>query len=61
VTGLPLPVEIGPRREGDPAVLVADSTKARKILKWNPKLFKLEDIVETAWKWHKSHPDGYGP
>ncbi len=59
VTGLELPAEAGPRREGDPAVLVADSQKAKKILGWQPRLFKLEDIVGTAWKWHQSHPDGY--
>lgn len=59
VTGLPLKVEVGLRREGDPAVLVADSTKAKKILNWKPKLFRLEDIVKTAWKWHQSHPNGY--
>lgn len=59
VTGLELPAEAGPRREGDPAVLVADSQKAKKILGWQPRLFKLEDIVGTAWKWHQGHPDGY--
>ncbi len=59
VTGLSLKVEIGPRREGDPALLVADSAKAKNILNWNPKLFRLEDIVGTAWKWHQTHPDGY--
>lgn len=59
VTGLPLPVEVGPRREGDPAMLVADASKAREILQWNPQLFRLEDIVGTAWKWHQSHPNGY--
>ena len=59
VTGLPLKVEVGPRREGDPAVLVADSAKAKKVLHWNPRLFRLEDIVSTAWKWHQKHPNGY--
>lgn len=59
VTGLPLKVEIGPRREGDPAVLVADSTKAKKTLGWVPELYRLEDIVGTAWIWHKNHPEGY--
>lgn len=59
ITGLSLPVAVGARREGDPAVLVADSAKAKKILDWAPKLFRMEDIVKTAWKWHRSHPDGY--
>jgi len=59
VTGMPLKVEVGPRREGDPAFLVADSSKAKKSLGWEPKLFRIEDIVGTAWKWHQSHPNGY--
>ena len=59
ITGLPLKVGVGPRREGDPAVLVADSARAKKVLGWNPKLYQLEDIVGTAWKWHKNHPDGF--
>ncbi|MFA5829599.1 MAG: UDP-glucose 4-epimerase GalE [Candidatus Gracilibacteria bacterium] len=60
VTGKKIAIEEGPRREGDPAVLVADSTKARKVLGWNPRLNKLEDIIATAWKWHENHPNGYG-
>lgn len=48
------------RRPGDPAVLTADSTHARETLGWVPKVPNLSDIVETAWKWHTSHPDGYG-
>jgi len=59
ITELPLKVEVGPRREGDPAVLVADSEKAQKVLGWKPQLFRLEDIVGTAWGWHKSHKNGY--
>lgn len=60
VTGKKIAITEGPRREGDPAVLVADSTKARKVLGWNPRLNKLEDIIATAWKWHENHPNGYG-
>jgi UDP-glucose 4-epimerase len=41
------------RRKGDPAVLVADSTSARTILKWNPKITNIESIVEHAWKWER--------
>lgn len=52
-------VKYGPRRAGDPARLVANSDKAKHILKWHPKYDKIERIVETAWKWHKNHPDGY--
>ena len=59
VTGHPIPAKVGQRRAGDPARLVADSTKARKILKWQPEITKMEDIIATAWKWHISHPDGY--
>lgn len=59
VTGKKVPYSVGPRREGDPAVLVADSTKARKILGWKPRLNKLEDIIATAWKWHDNYPNGY--
>ncbi|MBQ3457891.1 MAG: UDP-glucose 4-epimerase GalE [Synergistaceae bacterium] len=60
VTGHPIPAKVGRRRAGDPARLVADSTKARKILKWQPEITKMEDTISTAWKWHSSHPDGYG-
>jgi UDP-glucose 4-epimerase len=48
-----------PRRAGDPAVLTADATKAKKELGWEPKLASLEKIIETAWQWHSSRPDGY--
>ncbi|WP_145947378.1 UDP-glucose 4-epimerase GalE [Paenibacillus sp. Y412MC10] len=60
VTGLDIPVVVQARRAGDPAVLVASSEKARTVLGWNPSRTKLEDIIESAWSWHQSHPDGYG-
>jgi len=47
------------RRPGDPAVLTADSTKARKELGWKTRYPDLRTIVESAWIWHTSHPDGY--
>lgn len=47
------------RRPGDPAVLTADATKAKIQLNWQCKFSKLEDIIQTAWKWHKNHPNGY--
>jgi UDP-glucose 4-epimerase len=50
---------IGPRRPGDPAVLIADGRKARAELGWEPKLSNLETILATAWKWHESHPRGF--
>ena len=48
------------RRPGDPARLVASSEKIRKELGWVPKYPDLETIVETAWRWHRNHPKGYG-
>lgn len=60
VTGVDIPVVMEARRPGDPAVLVASSEKARNVLGWNPSRNKLEDIIESAWRWHNSHPQGYG-
>jgi len=51
VTGVDFPVEEAPRRPGDPAVLVADSSKLRKELNWKPKFDDLEFIIKTAWNW----------
>lgn len=60
VTGLPIPVEIGQRRGGDPALLIADSSKIKRELGWKPRFTDLYGIVETAWQWHSKHPQGYG-
>lgn len=59
VTGHPIPAQISPRRAGDPAKLIASSEKARKILGWKPEHAELEEIIATAWNWHKKHPNGY--
>ncbi len=59
VTGHPIPAKITPRRAGDPAQLIASSEKARSVLGWNPQHADLKEIIETAWKWHKNHPNGY--
>lgn len=59
MTGRKIPYRFGERRQGDPAVLVADSSKAKKILTWQPRLYRLEDIIKTAWQWHLNHPKGY--
>lgn len=59
VTGHPIPAVETPRRAGDPARLVASSEKARRVLGWNPVHDSLSEIIESAWKWHKNHPDGY--
>lgn len=53
VTGHPIPVEMHPRRAGDPAVLVAGSKKAMRELSWTPRYTKLDDIIRTAWMWHQ--------
>lgn len=53
ITGVDFKVEVAPRREGDPAVLVADSTKARQVLGWEPE-YTLTQIIETAWKWEQN-------
>jgi len=60
VTGHPLPVEVMPRRPGDPPRLVAAAEKARLELGWTPRFTDLKAIIETAWKWHRSYPRGYG-
>lgn len=60
VTGHPIPAEVGPRRPGDPAVLIASSDRIRRELGWQPRYPGLRAIIETAWAWHRTHPDGYG-
>ena len=52
ITNKNIKIKIVKRRAGDPTKLISDSTKAKKILGWKPKLYKLEQILETAWKWH---------
>jgi len=59
VTGHPIPAQITPRRAGDPAILIADSRKVRAELGWNPKYPDLKAIVQSAWDWHQTHPNGY--
>lgn len=59
VTGHPIPATETPRRAGDPARLVASSEKAKKILGWKPVHNSLEEIIASAWNWHKNHPHGY--
>jgi UDP-glucose 4-epimerase len=59
ITGHPIPAEVGARRPGDPATLIADSTRIMKELGWHPEFGSLHQIIETAWNWHRSHPKGY--
>jgi UDP-glucose 4-epimerase len=59
VVGKELPVEVAPRRAGDPAALVADPTRAMTELGWNPTRSTLEDMIGSAWAWYQDHPNGY--
>ncbi len=59
VTGRELPWDWAPRREGDPAILVTDPTLIRTELGWQPRYTKIEDIIETAFRWRLAHPNGY--
>ncbi len=59
VSGCEIHQEVGARRPGDPAELVADSTAIREELGWEPQFASLESIIQTAWNWHSAHPKGY--
>ncbi len=59
VTGHPIPATETSRRAGDPARLVASSEKAKSVLGWKPVHDSLEEIIASAWNWHKNHPNGY--
>ncbi|MFC1850145.1 UDP-glucose 4-epimerase GalE [candidate division CSSED10-310 bacterium] len=59
VTGCSIPFEISPRRPGDPAILVADAQSASAELGWKPELTTMEEMIESAWEWHKRHPHGF--
>jgi len=60
ITGRNIRAAAAPRRSGDPPRLVASSARAREVLGWKPEHSSLREIVESAWKWHLSKPDGYG-
>lgn len=60
VTGQTIAYEVTERRPGDPPRLVAEPTKLRTQLGWEPKYTDIEDTIATAWAWHKAHPNGYG-
>jgi UDP-glucose 4-epimerase len=59
VTGKKVAAVESPRRPGDPARLVASSKKIMRDLGWAPEYPELETIVETAWQWHRKHPNGF--
>lgn len=60
VVGAKIPREVVPRRPGDAPILVADATKLRRQLGWRPNHSDVRDIITSAWRWHQTHPDGYG-
>jgi UDP-glucose 4-epimerase len=60
ITGHDIPATVVPRRAGDPATLIADSTRIQQELGWQPEFGDLRHIIQTAWNWHQSHPHGYG-
>ena len=59
VSGKKVPFQVGPRRAGDPAVLVGSSARAQAELGWRPRYGGIDAIVASAWRWHRDHRDGY--
>lgn len=59
ITGHPIPAKIKPQRPGDPASLVASSSLIAGELGWAPRYRELDEIIDSAWRWHRSHPHGY--
>lgn len=60
VTGKAIPTVNAARRAGDPAQLVASGDRAREVLGWEPRFTEVEEIIASAWRWHSTHPDGFG-
>ncbi len=60
ITGIDIPIELGPRRPGDPAVLYADASKIQRELGWKARHTEIEPMIATAWNWLRAHPEGYG-
>ena len=60
VVGAPIPHTVGPRRPGDPPVLVASNARAREVLGWTPRRSTLPEMIGSAWAWRRAHPNGYG-
>lgn len=59
VTGRELPVQYGERRAGDPPALIADTTRAKELLGWNPTRSTMDEMIGSAWSWMQRHPQGY--
>ncbi len=60
IVGRPIPHRVGPRRAGDPPILVASNARARDVLGWAPRRSNLEEMIGSAWAWRQAHPHGYG-
>jgi UDP-glucose 4-epimerase len=60
VVGSEIPHTVGPRRAGDPPVLVASNDRAREVLGWSPRRSTLPEMLGSAWAWRRAHPEGYG-
>lgn len=60
IVGRPIPHTVGPRRAGDPPVLVASNAKALEVLGWTPRRSNLVEMIGSAWVWRQAHPAGYG-
>ena len=59
VIGQAIPKQVVARRPGDGAILVADASRARRLLGWEPQIPDLHEIISSAWAWHQAHPHGY--
>ncbi len=59
VTGRKVAHRVGPRRPGDPAILVASAARAREVLGWRPAHDSLEEMIGSAWEWRRANPKGY--
>jgi UDP-glucose 4-epimerase len=60
IVGRPIPHSVGPRRAGDPSVLVASNARALEVLGWSPRRSTLLEMIGSAWAWRRAHPVGYG-
>jgi UDP-glucose 4-epimerase len=59
ITGHPIPIQIGPRRPGDPSILIASNDKIQRVLGWKPQFSDVETMIQDAWFWYQKHPYGY--
>ena len=59
IVGKPIKADVVARRAGDPAILIADYSRAREVLGWKQRYGDLKTIIRTAWEWHRKHPNGY--